>query len=198
MKNKLTKKNRTILLVLILLLLFLLMLLAITLVLKPKNNTTESEVKDRERIYTPYVRPETISLISEDSFFDAYNGNVSRDLIMEKITGFVYYIIDNKQQMDLISEKQVEKEYNNREEELNNIGITSIDDYNSLIKELQEIDNDELELAYAIIDEDTIKNDDNNVTAEFMVKFVSIDELKFEININDKGIPVTFKYTEGN
>ena len=198
MKNKLTKKNRNILLLLILLLLFILMLLAITLVLKPKNNTTEPEVKDRERIYTPYVRPETISLISEDSFFDAYDGTVSRDLIMEKITGFVYYIIDNKQQICLISEKQVEKEYNKREEELNNIGITSIDDYNSIIKELKKIDNDELEFSYAIIDENTMKKDNNNVSAEFIVKFVSIDELKFEININDNDIPVTFKFTEGN
>ena len=198
MKNKLTKKNRNILLLLILLLLFILMLLAITLVLKPKNNTTEPEVKDRERIYTPYVRPETISLISEDSFFDAYDGNVSRDLIMEKITGFVYYIIDNKQQIGLISEEQVEKEYNKREEELNNIGITSIDDYNSIIKELKKIDNDELEFSYAIIDENTMKKDNNNVSAEFIVKFVSIDELKFEININDNDIPVTFKFTEGN
>ena len=198
MKNKLTKKNRNILLLLILLLLFILMLLAITLVLKPKNNTTEPEVKDRERIYTPYVRPETISLISEDSFFDAYDGTVSRDLIMEKITGFVYYIIDNKQQIGLISEEQVEKEYNKREEELNNIGITSIDDYNSIIKELKKIDNDELEFSYAIIDENTMKKDNNNVSAEFIVKFVSIDELKFEININDNDIPVTFKFTEGN
>ena len=117
---------------------------------------------------------------------------------MEKITDFVYYIIDNKQQISLISEEQVEKEYNKQKEELNNIGITSIDDYSLLIKELQTIDNDELELAYAFIDENTIKNDNNSVSAEFIVKFVSIDELKFEININDNDIPVTFMLPKDN
>lgn len=200
MKKKKEKNNRIILLILILCLLFVLMILAITIVIKPKKQPQQSETKDRERIETTYVRPETISLIAEDAFFKAYEGRQSRETIMEKITDFVYYIVDNKQTIDTLSQDQIHKEYEEESDELNNIGIISEEDYTEIINTIQTTGDGELEYVYAIINEDTIKNEEKFISAELDVKFVEKEELKFMINISeeDEDNPVTFKVIEVN
>lgn len=191
-KNSKKKKNNKLKLILLCLFVIIIVLVIVNLAHKKKE---PKEIPDTER-NTPYTRPDTVSLIGQDDFFKQYEGNVSYYTIMDKITEFVYYIIDNKLDIDEMTEEELMKEYETNETEFKNIGIQSSEDYKQMMLVVQKLGIGEVEFAYAEIPEETVKQGDEYTTGELVIKFVEKDELRFKIQIaNDKTNqqPVTYK-----
>lgn len=156
----------------------LIIIIVITLSILLKKN------KPQERANT-YVRPETIGLISQDEFFKKYGGSVPQKYIMEKITDIVYYISDNKNKIDNMTNSEISKEYKNNEQDLKEIGFENEEDYKNIILEVKKIGTKEAELSYAEIVTEEIKRNNGYTKSPLIIKYVGLEKLKLQIEISN-------------
>lgn len=136
--------------------------------------------KEREAIY---VRPETISPMFSEKLFKRYIGKVPEDEILRNITDFIYYIIDNKQELEKLNEEQLTKKYNQDEKYFKTIGFSSLDDFLKIVSIIQKIDNEELKFSYASFEIDTIENLTNKLFVNLSLKFVDTKEILLKLEI---------------
>lgn len=173
--GKKTKNNIKIALII---LAILIIIVLITLSILSKKN------KPQERT-GPYVRLETIGLISQDEFFKKYGGSVSQEYIMEKITDLVYYISDNKEKIDNMTNNEITREYKNNEQKLKEIGFETEEDYENIILEVKKIGKKEAELSYAEINTENIKRNNGYTKTQLIIKYVGLEKLKLQIEISN-------------
>lgn len=174
MKDK--KGKKIIILILILSLISFVILLYINIKMdKEKNKERDSE----------YVRLEVVYPMKISEFSKEYGGNVSDEYILEKITEFIYYIVDNKLEIDNLNENQIAEKYEANQENLNNMGIESAEDYKDIIVEIQKLNKGSTEYSYSEFQIDTIKRANGKTTIDLEVKFTNSKPIYFNIAINN-------------
>lgn len=191
MKRKQKKDiNIPIIALLALLLIMLIIVTAITLILNNFKGTDTSNEKNNivsnsQERPKEYVRLDTVYPMEFDKFLNLYSGNVPKEYILEKITNFVYYFMDNKDIIDNVTDNNISEFYNNNKQTLNNIGITTQEDFQKIVQAVKEINTKSLELSYAQIKTDTLINSNGVTTAEFELKYTYYDPINLEIKINN-------------
>lgn len=191
MKRKQKKDiNIPIIALLALLLIMLIIVTAITLILNNFKGTDTSNEKNNivsnsQERPKEYVRLDTVYPMEFDKFLNLYSGNVPKEYILEKITNFVYYFMDNKDSIDNVTDNNISEFYNNNKQTLNNIGITTQEDFQKIVQAVKEINTKSLELSYAQIKTDTLINSNGVTTAEFELKYTYYDSINLEIKINN-------------
>lgn len=191
MKRKQKKDiNIPIIALLALLLIMLIIVTAITLILNNFKGTDTSNEKNNivsnsQERPKEYVRLDTVYPMEFDKFLNLYSGNVPKEYILEKITNFVYYFMDNKDSIDNVTDNNISEFYNNNKQTLNNIGITTQEDFQKIVQAVKEINTKSLELSYAQIKTDTLINSNGVITAEFELKYTYYDPINLEIKINN-------------
>lgn len=179
MKNE-NKKSSFKRIIIICLITIIVILIALSnLKTKSEENTNIVEKQERPN---EYVRLSTVHSIDEERFFNKYDGNVSKSNIIDKITKFIYYFIDNKTILD-VSEDEIKEKYEESKSSLNGLGITTLQDYEKIIKHINNSTNTELELSYTEFIVDSIKSTEESTIVDFNIKFVDLEILKCQIEI---------------
>lgn len=179
MKNE-NKKSSFKRIIIICLITIIVILIALSnLKTKSEENTNIVEKQERPN---EYVRLSTVHSIDEERFFNKYDGNVSKSNIIDKITKFIYYFIDNKTILN-ISEDEIKEKYEESKSSLNGLGITTLQDYEKIIKHINNSTNTELELSYTEFIVDSIKSTEESTIVDFNIKFVDLEILKCQIEI---------------
>ena len=126
MKRKQKKDiNIPIIALLALLLIMLIIVTAITLILNNFKGTDTSNEKNNivsnsQERPKEYVRLDTVYPMEFDKFLNLYSGNVPKEYILEKITNFVYYFMDNTDSIDNVTDNNISEFYKNNKQNLNN------------------------------------------------------------------------------
>ncbi len=178
MKTKELRKR-----ILIIISIILIINLILFVVLLVVNSKTSKEVF-RERD-TDYVRPELISLIDEDDFFEDYGGSVSKEYILTRISNLIYYISDNKEKIDNWNEQEIAKEYNENTNDLKSIGFENVEHFSKVINKVKSIGRGTADFSYAEFDIENEKRTENSTIYELTVKFASLDPLKIKTIISN-------------
>lgn len=176
-KRKQKKLENSIKIALVILLIISIILFIILSIILKRTKTQE-----RSGVY---VRPENISLISQDEFFRKYGGSVSKDYIIQKITSLVYYISDNKEKIDNMETDQIAEEYKNNEKELKQTGFENQEDYENIIKEIKKQGKKEAELSYVEILTENIKRNNGFTIADLVVKYTQLEKIELSIQISN-------------
>lgn len=140
--------------------------------------------KNKERD-TEYVRLELIYPMKVSEFSKEYGGNASDEYILKKITEFIYYIIDNKLDIDNLNENQIVEKYEADEENLKNIGIENAEDFKDIILEIQKLNKGSAEYSYSEFQINTIKRTKGKTSIDLEVKFTNSKPIYFNIAINN-------------
>lgn len=173
MKRKINK-NLKIILAILFVIFIILSITVFAIKYSYKNKERDSE----------YVRPEVIQPMFQEKFFSKYKGEINQEEILEDLSDFVYYLVDNKQNLDnLLDDDSILNEYSKNETFLKKIGFSTADEYSKIIKKIQEIGNDELDVSYTSFEVNTIINKENSIIVNFSVKFVDEDEITFLLEI---------------
>lgn len=139
--------------------------------------------KEREAVY---VRPDTINPMFSENFFKKYKGDVSKEDILNRLTDFIYYIIDNKQELTKMNEQELSQKYNKDEKYLKTIGFASLEDFLRIIAIIQRIDSDELNFSYASFEINTIENLKDKFCVNLSLKFVDTNEIVLKLQVEKK------------
>lgn len=160
--------------VLIIILFILLITLGIFIQMFSKNekNKKTNEVIERD---AEYVRPEKIHLMDQEKFFKNYSGIVKEEKVIDIITNYIYYLIDNKKDIENIEDSN--KEYINNKQKLENMGIISNYEYGKIVNIIKNMNPEKLELSYAEFDMGTLNESLNNISIDLRIKFVDIDNV---------------------
>lgn len=172
-KEKLEKKIKHIIIFLIILLLVIMLIIG---VLRLINRN-----KERDGIY---VRPEVINPMFSDRFFKEYNGEVNKEEVLNRLTDFIYYIIDNKQEIDSLDSQKLLNQYNQNEEKFKLMGFKTKEEYLEIMSIIQNINSNELEFSYASFETNTIKKMNDKVVVKISLKFVDVDEIMLNLEID--------------
>lgn len=191
MKKKKSKKiNIHMLVLLVFLLVILIIVTSITLItgnFKSINSEQTTNIAANETQERPkeYVRLDTVYPMEIEKFLNIYSGNVPKEYILEKITNFIYYFMDNKDTIDNITDNNISEFYNTNKDTLNNIGIESEEDFKPIVNAIKTMNTKNLEFSYAQIKTDTLINSGDTTTAEFELKYTYYDPIMLEIKIEN-------------
>lgn len=133
-----------------------------------------------------YVRLETITPMFSENFFRKYNGEVSKEDILNSITDFIYYIMDNKQELTKLNQEELIQKYHENEEYFKTIGFASVEDFVTIIGVIQRIDIDELDFSYASFEVNTIENLKDKTLVNLSLKFVNANEITLKLQVEKK------------
>lgn len=164
--------------VIIFLIILLIIIMMIIGVMKLINSNRE-----REAIY---VRPEVINPMFSENLFKKYTGEISKDEILNRITDFIYYIVDNKQELTTLNVEELTQKYKQDEKYFKTIGFSTLEDFLKTIAAIQKINNDELKFSYASFEIDTIENFNNKLFVNLSLKFVDVNEILLKLEIEKK------------
>lgn len=179
MKNKIKKQRKNIILLILILLLTLIAILIGITIRKDKKPMQQERT-------APYVRPEIKYPINFSEFSEQYSGNFSKDYIIEKITNFIYYIIDNKKEINNLTTDDIEKKYTENQVYLKDLGIENAEDYKNIILQIQKLNSDDLSCSYYEFDFESIDITSETTKVNVKIKFLGIDETIFNIEIKNK------------
>ena len=196
-KRPVRSKIHNIIIVLIVMIFILLITLGILIQMfsKNENNKTTEVVKRNEE----YVRQEKIHLMDQEKFFNSYSGVVKEEKIITFITNYIYYLIDNKNNIENVED--INKVYINNKQKFENMGIISNNEYEKIVNTIKNMNTTKLELSYAEFDMETLIESSNNISIDLRIKFVDIDNvLKVKMDIsksdNTKNV-IAFSIQEG-
>ena len=181
-KRPVRSKIHNIIIVLIVMIFILLITLGILIQMfsKNENNKTTEVVKRNEE----YVRQEKIHLMDQEKFFNSYSGVVKDEKIITFITNYIYYLIDNKNNIENVED--INKVYINNKQKFENMGIISNNEYEKIVNTIKNMNTTKLELSYAEFDMETLIESSNNISIDLRIKFVDIDNvLKMDISKSD-------------
>lgn len=133
-----------------------------------------------------YVRLETITPMFSENFFRKYNGEVSKEDILNGITDFIYYIMDNKKELTKLNQEELIQKYDENEKYLKTIGFASVEDFVRIIAVVQKIDNDDLDFSYASFEVNTIENLKDRFCINLSLKFVDVSEIVLKLEVEKK------------
>ncbi len=180
-KRPVRSKIHNIIIVLIVMIFILLITLGILIQMfsKNENNKTTEVVKRNEE----YVRQEKIHLMDQEKFFNSYSGVVKEEKIITFITNYIYYLIDNKNNIENVED--INKVYINNKQKFENMGIISNNEYEKIVNTIKNMNTTKLELSYAEFDMETLIESSNNISINLRIKFVDIDNvLKVKMDIS--------------
>ena len=180
-KRPVRSKIHNIIIVLIVMIFILLITLGILIQMfsKNENNKTTEVVKRNEE----YVRQEKIHLMDQEKFFNSYSGVVKEEKIITFITNYIYYLIDNKNNIENLED--INKVYINNKQKFENMGIISNNEYEKIVNTIKNMNTTKLELSYAEFDMETLIESSNNISIDLRIKFVDIDNvLKVKMDIS--------------
>ena len=180
-KRPVRSKIHNIIIVLIVMIFILLITLGILIQMfsKNENNKTTEVVKRNEE----YVRQEKIHLMDQEKFFNSYSGVVKEEKIITFITNYIYYLIDNKNNIENVED--INKVYINNKQKFENMGIISNNEYEKIVNTIKNMNTTKLELSYAEFDMETLIESSNNISIDLRIKFVDIDNvLKVKMDIS--------------
>ncbi len=146
--------------------------------------------RNRER-EGEYIRPETVNPMFSENLFKKYTGENSKEDILGSLTDFIYYIIDNKQEINNLKVDELAKRYKQNENKFKLMGISTEEDFLKIMDTVQNIDSNELKFSYASFEIDTIERLNEKVVIDFALKFVDTDEIIFKLEIENS------YYTDG-
>lgn len=181
-KRPVRSKIHNIIIVLIVMIFILLITLGIFIQIfsKNENNKKTTEVIERS---AEYVRPEKIHLMDQEKFFNSYSGVVKEEKIITFITNYIYYLIDNKNNIENVED--INKVYINNKQKFENMGIISNNEYEKIVNTIKNMNTTKLELSYAEFDMETLIESSNNISIDLRIKFVDIDNvLKVKMDIS--------------
>ena len=147
-----------------------------------KNNSGEGTTDSQQRP-EEYVRLDTVYPMEIEKFFNFYSGNVPREKVLETVTNFIYYFIDNKGDIDSITDDNISEFYNNNKETINNAGMVTEEDFKNIVNAIKMINTKNLEFSYAQIKSNTISNVDGVTSAEFELKYTYYEPIILEIKV---------------
>ena len=180
-KRPVRSKIHNIIIVLIVMIFILLITLGILIQMfsKNENNKTTEVVKRNEE----YVKQEKIHLMDQEKFFNSYSGVVKEEKIITFITNYIYYLIDNKNNIENVED--INKVYINNKQKFENMGIISNNEYEKIVNTIKNMNTTKLELSYAEFDMETLIESSNNISIDLRIKFVDIDNvLKVKMDIS--------------
>lgn len=179
MKKNNKKKRKNIQLITLFLIVLLIIFAIILFIIIKQNKKTPQERT------SAYVRAETIYPISISKFSEEYVGEINEEYIMEKITDFIYYIMDNKEYLDKINSQNINEEYEKNEIDLNELGIENLEQFNEFISKVQTIKKQELKYSYSEFKMDTLKISSSKTQIDLDIKFVEEEPITFKLEINN-------------
>lgn len=153
----------------------LIILLLIIVILNYANNNKKRT--------SEYVRPEVIQPMFSEKFFNQYNGDVAQNEILETLSKFVYYIVDNKAKINNLDETTMNIEYSENEEFYKNIGIQSEEAFTNIMSIVKNIDQDKLEVSYTSFEINSLTEQNGIYKVLFAIKFSNVDEITLNLNI---------------
>jgi len=153
-----------------------------------ESETTNSNIDTRERDDTTYVRPDIISPMQKEKVFNSYVGQFDEEKVLESLTEFVYYIVDNKEKISNMNDEDISNEYSNNKVKYEKIGILTLESYVEIINTIKKIEGKNVELSYTQFDVNTIERINNGIVMKFNIKFVGINEISFKLTLFNKSI----------
>ena len=174
MSNKSSKKLKRIILILILIILVISLITIILVV-------NSSKAGEESGLGATNENTDRIIPMSSEGFFQRYYGTVDENDVYKTLTLLANYIIDNKEEIDTWNDDSMYTVYSENEEEFKNMGLVYSEDFVNVMKLVQEINTEDLDLSYMAFENDTIAYAFNGIQVDITFKYVNVDGLNLEL-----------------
>ena len=174
MSNKSSKKLKRIILILILIILVISLITIILVV-------NSSKAGEESGLGATNENTDRIIPMSSEGFFQRYYGTVDENDVYKTLTLLANYIIDNKEEIDTWNDDSMYTVYSENEEEFKNMGLVYSEDFVNVMKLVQEINTEDLDLSYMAFENDTIAYASNGIQVDITFKYVNVDGLNLEL-----------------
>lgn len=174
MSNKSSKKLKRIILILILIILVISLITIILVV-------NSSKAGEESGLGATNENTDRIIPMSSEGFFQRYYGTVDENDVYKTLTLLANYIIDNKEEIDTWNDDSMYTVYSENEEEFKNMGLVYSEDFVNVMKLVQEINTEDLDLSYMAFENDTIAYALNGIQVDITFKYVNVDGLNLEL-----------------
>lgn len=177
------KEKRKVIYVVILILLIILVCV-FEIFFKGKSKRTRNVREEREYIYSEEMDEGTFSPKLIHVPISVYNGEVSPKAFSKSCYLFITRYIPDFYK-ECTNQEKTEKYYNNNKDELKNIlGIKTLEEFDSIIKEIRSLNgNLKYESSRFVMDEVYVDND--GIEANLYIKYEDNPELKFIMRVSN-------------
>ncbi len=196
MENRNNIKNK---IVIILLLIALITVVAMIITIVYINSTNDTLISKKKLEYINGKEWNNELFPDEmPKFYRSYNGKLTAQIMGKSI----YYVAtelipEYYTKLKNLDDKLLNEFYNNNSDKIKiELGITTNNDFNEFIKELNKLNNDNIEFESFMIDKETIQTRNGKTTAKLHIKYKNCEELIIEItpltNISTDTSPIIY------